>query len=95
MLILICLAVIIYMFYTSAKRSNRSTGLWIFLGIVMWLVFGGIFLMISEKFILHIATFSQAMALGREKLLLEGISAVIIIFLAYLIQENFISKKKQ
>ena len=94
MFILICLAIIIYLFYNASKRANRSAFLWILVGITMWFVLGGLFLMISEKFILHIVTFSQAMALGKEKLLLQGISAVIIVLLAYLVQEKFITKKK-
>ena len=94
MLMLICLIVICYMFYSSAKRAKKSGLFWLFNGIALWLVLGYLFLELSDKYILNITTVAETFSLQWQKMLLEGISALIIISIAYLIQNNFIVAKK-
>ena len=94
MLMLICLFVICYMFYHSAEQTNRSKLFWVFNGIVLWLILGNLFLQISEKYILNINTFEDALSLGWQKLLLEGVSVLATILIAYLIQDNLSKTNK-
>lgn len=95
MLMIICLITICYMFYTSSKKANRSILLWVSFGIIFWFVFGFLFLTVTEKYILTTYTMSDALSMRWEKLLLEGLSAAVILLLAYLVQNEFISKRKK
>ena len=88
MFILICLFVVLYMFYSTAKRTHRSKFLWGVMGFLFWLVLGGLFQYISEKLILHLDSVADAISMSTEKLVLQGIASLIILILSYLLLEN-------
>ncbi|MGA7837023.1 MAG: hypothetical protein WB996_03600, partial [Ignavibacteriaceae bacterium] len=89
------LFVVSFMFYQAAKRDGRSKFLWMTFGFIFWFLLGGLFLVLTDKLILHINSMEAATSLGGEKLVFEGISAMIIILLAYLVQEKIGEKKKE
>jgi hypothetical protein len=78
------------MFLTSARRANRNPIPWLFLGFIIWLVLGGLFLLITDTFILDINSLKDAIQTEGLQLVLQGISAAIIAIVAYIIQKKFI-----
>ncbi|MFA7290571.1 MAG: hypothetical protein WC055_16995 [Melioribacteraceae bacterium] len=91
----ICLISVIYIFYKAAKQVDKSIVLWVSYGITLWLIMGFIFLAITEKYILNITTIGDAFSFRSQKMLLEGISAILIVATAYLIQSKFIKTSKE
>ena len=92
MFILISLFVIFYMFSSSAKRVHKAPFPWLILGFFLWLGLGGLFLLITNTFILHTESLTDAIPLEKWELVLQGISAAIITLVAYIIQKKFIKK---
>jgi uncharacterized membrane protein YvlD (DUF360 family) len=90
MFILISLFIIFYMFSSSAKRAHRAPFPWLILGFILWLVLGGLFLLITNTFILHTDSLIDAVSLEKWELMLQGISAAVITIVAYIIQKKFI-----
>jgi hypothetical protein len=78
------------MFSSSAKRVHRAPFPWLILGFTIWLVLGGLFLLITSTFILHTDSLTDSISLEKWEMVLQGISAAIITIVAYLIQKKFI-----
>jgi uncharacterized membrane protein YvlD (DUF360 family) len=78
------------MFSSSAKRAHRAPFPWLILGFILWLVLGGLFLLITNTFILHTDSLIDAVSLEKWELMLQGISAAVITIVAYIIQKKFI-----
>jgi uncharacterized membrane protein YvlD (DUF360 family) len=78
------------MFSSSAKRAHRAPFPWLILGFILWLVLGGLFLLITNTFILHTDSLVDAVSLEKWELVLQGISAAVITIVAYIIQKKFI-----
>jgi hypothetical protein len=78
------------MFSSSAKRAHRAPFPWLILGFILWLVLGGLFLLITSTFILHTDSLIDAVSLEKWELVLQGISAAVITIVAYIIQKKFI-----
>jgi hypothetical protein len=78
------------MFSSSAKRAHRAPFPWLILGFILWLVLGGLFLLITNTFILHTDSLIDAVSLEKWELVLQGISAAVITIVAYIIQKKFI-----
>lgn len=95
MLSILGLFAVCFMFCRAAFRAHRSVALWLAIGVMFWLSLGAFFLAFSERILLHINSFEDVIALGGEKLLLEGISTLIVILLAYLLQEKIGVKRKK
>lgn len=94
MFIIISLITIGYMFYNSAKKTQKNILLWLSIGFFLWLGLGYLFLQITDKVILQLKTPMDVFSMEWERLLLQGISAVIIIFIAYLLQDQLLTKKR-
>jgi multisubunit Na+/H+ antiporter MnhB subunit len=92
MFILISLFIIFYIFSSSAKRAHKAPFPWLILGFVIWLGLGGLFLLITNTFILHTDSLTDAIPLEKWELVLQGISAAIITIVAYIIQKKFIRR---
>jgi hypothetical protein len=78
------------MFSSSAKRVHRAPFPWLILGLTIWLILGGLFLLITSTFILHTDSLTETISLEKWELILQGISAAIITMVAYIIQKKFI-----
>jgi hypothetical protein len=92
MLILISLVVIIYMFVSSAKQANKNLLFWVILGVALWIVLGGLFLIITNAYIYHIDSATNTIPMEKWELVLQGISAAIITVIAFIIQKIFIKR---
>ncbi len=95
MFTLLGLVIISIWFYYAAKNVNKSGVLWLLIGIMFYFIMGFTLLEISEKFVLHINTISDTISMEWPKRILELISMVIILSLAYLIYSGFLSKKQR
>jgi hypothetical protein len=78
------------MFSSSAKRAHKAPFRWLVLGFILWFVLGGLFLLITNTFILHTDSLIDTLPLEKWELILQGISAGVIIIVAYVIQKKFI-----
>lgn len=95
MFALLCLFIVCFMFYKAARKAGRNSLLWLVNGVIFWLLFSAFFLAMSERILLSINSFEDIIAFTGEKLMLEGISSLIIIMLAYLAQEKIGVKRKK
>ena len=94
MLMLICGFTVIYMFYNYAKKTNKNKMIWSMNGALLWFVLGALFLKITETYILNIQTVADAFSFQYQKILLEIVSAVIIVFTAYFIQSSLMHRQR-
>ncbi len=90
MFILLSLIIVVFMFSFSAKRANKNPLPWIMLGFFIWLVLGGFFLFITVTFILNTDSITDTISLEKWEMMLQGISAIIITLVAYIIQKRLI-----
>jgi hypothetical protein len=78
------------MFSSSAKRAHRAPFPWLILGFIIWLVLGGLLLLITTTFILNTDSLTDTISLEKWEMVLQGTSAAIITMVAYIIQKKFI-----
>jgi len=90
MFVILSLIIIFYMFSSAAKKANRHPMPWLLLGFVLWLVLGGLFLLITTTFILRIGSPTDIFSMESWELIMQGISAAIITIVAYIIKKKFI-----
>ncbi len=95
MLHIIGLITVIGMFSISAKKADKSIGLWVTIGIGAYLILGLAFLLFTDNFILNIQTLKEEFEFSALKNILSYVSVLVIILAAYLIQKIFLSKRKE
>jgi hypothetical protein len=90
MFVILSLTIIFYMFSSAAKKAYRHPMPWLLLGFGLWLLLGGLFLLITTTFILRIGSPTDIFSMESWELIMQVISAAIITSVAYIIKKKFI-----
>jgi hypothetical protein len=90
---IMCLVTVIGIFSISARKANKSKGLWISIGVMIYFILGFAFLKLSEIYIIPAYTIEDTFAFELPKQLLSIASALIIITVSYIVQKIFLSKR--
>ncbi len=93
MFAIIGLLVILVLFYMAAKDAGKSKALWMFIGFILFMFLGTLFLKFTEMYILSINSIADVYEFRMPKMILELISMLIIITVAYGIQSKFLKRK--
>jgi hypothetical protein len=94
MFLLLGIIVVIFMYYQSAKDANKSKALWVTFGVGTYFLLGLFFLLITERYILHIQSVTDGFTLekAQTKDTLGSVSAVIIVAISYGIKKVVLVK---
>lgn len=93
MFAIIGLLVILISFYMAAKDAGKSKALWMFIGFILFMFLGALFLKFTEMYILSINSIADVYEFRMPKMILQLVSMLIIIIVAYGIQSKFLKRK--
>jgi len=77
----------------AAKDAGKSKALWMFIGFMLFMFLGTLFLKFTEMYILSIDSIADVYEFRMPKMILQLVSMLIIITVAYGIQSKFLKRK--
>ncbi len=80
------------MFTSSAIQANKKPLPWILLGFALWIGLNGLFIIITYGYLLLMSSVPNKVSMQKSEVILQGISAAIIIAVGFIVKEKIIKR---